>query len=59
MNVIQSERKKKAYRRRFLFNIPVEIDMEIERGARNKGITKAKYVLQAVAERIIKDKLHE
>ena len=59
MKVIQSERKKRAYRRRFLFNIPEEIDMEIERGARHKGISKAKYVLQAVAEQIIKDKMHE
>ena len=59
MEVIQSERKRKPYRKRLLFNIPEEIDREIERCARHKGITKTKFILQAVAEQIIKDKLHE
>lgn len=59
MNVVLSEKRKRAYKRRLLMNIPDDIDREITKRARHKGITKTRYVLQAVAEQIIKDKLYE
>ena len=42
-----------------IINIPQEIHMTIGHMADHKGITITKYVLQAVAEQIIKDKIHE
>ena len=42
-----------------IINIPHDIHITIGDMATIKGITITRYVLQAVAEQIIKDKIHE
>lgn len=59
MKNVLTEHKKIRYRKRLLLNIPDEIHMAIAHMADHKNITITKYVLQAVAEQIVKDKLYE
>ncbi len=59
MKIVSTGYKKVRYRKRLLLNIPDEIHVAITHMAEHKGITITKYVLQAVAEQIIKDKLYE
>jgi len=51
--------RKRVYRRRLILNIADCIHEEIARLADHKGITITNYVLQAVAEQILKDKMYE
>lgn len=59
MKNVLTGHKKIRYRKRLLLNIPDEIHMTIVHMADHKGITITKYVLQAVAEQILKDKMYE
>lgn len=59
MKNVQTEKRRAGYRKRLLLNIPEEIHAAIVSLADLKGTTITNYVLQAVAEQIIKDKLYE
>ncbi len=58
-SILIEKKKKKPYKRRLLVNIPDEIHSAIMDMARHKGTTITGYVLQAVAEQILKDKFYE
>ena len=53
------EKRIRSYRKRLILNIDPAIHRALVEVARIKEITITKYVLQAIAEQVIKDKLHE
>ena len=53
------EKRIRSYRKRLILNIDPAIHRALVEAAAIKEITITKYVLQAIAEQIVKDKSHE